>query len=237
VHIGTGNYNPKTSKLYTDLGLFSCQENLGADLTDLFNFLTGYSRQQTYRKLLVAPYTLRTSMEALIRREIDHAQAGGQGKIIAKMNSLVDAKIIRLLYEASQAGVEIDLIVRGICCLRPGIKGVSDNIRVISVIGQFLEHSRIFCFHNNDQPEYYIGSADWMTRNLDRRVEAVTPVEDPALMAELQDVLDIMLADNRQAWDMAPDGSFTQRRPAKGETERGTHAMVKAYMTKRDRDR
>ncbi len=237
VHIGTGNYNPKTSKLYTDLGLFSCQEDLGADLTDLFNFLTGYSRQQAYRQLLVAPYTLRSQMEALIRREIDHAQTGGQGKIIAKMNSLVDAKMIRLLYEASQAGVEIDLIVRGICCLRPGIKGVSDNIRVISVIGQFLEHSRIFCFHNNGQPEYYIGSADWMTRNLDRRVEAVTPVADPALMAELQDLLDIMLADNRQAWDMAPDGSFTQRRPAKGETERGTHAMVKAYMTNRDRDR
>lgn len=237
VHIGTGNYNPKTSKLYTDLGLLSCQTDLGADLTDLFNFLTGYSRQQGYRKLLVAPHSLRDRMESLIRREIDHARNGGTGKIIAKMNALVDVHMIRLLYEASQAGVSIDLIVRGICCLRPGLEGVSDNIRVISVIGQFLEHSRIFYFHNDDQPEYYIGSADWMTRNLDRRVEAVTPIEDPTLTRQLQDLLDIMLADNRQAWDMAPDGSFTQRRPAKGEAERGTHAMVKAYMTKRDRDR
>ncbi|MBE9111284.1 polyphosphate kinase 1 [Nodosilinea sp. LEGE 07298] len=235
VHIGTGNYNPKTSKLYTDLGLFSCRDDLGADLTDLFNFLTGYSRQKAYRKLLVAPLTLRDRTEALIRREIDLAQNGGQGKIVAKMNSLVDARIIRLLYEASQAGVEIDLIVRGICCLRPGMPGVSENIRVISVIGQFLEHSRIFCFHNSGQPEYYIGSADWMTRNLDRRVEAVVPIEDPSLIKELQTILDISLADNRQAWEMAADGTFSQRRPKPGEDERGTHAVLKAYALKRDR--
>ena len=234
VHIGTGNYNPKTSKLYTDLGLLSCRDDLGADLTDLFNFLTGYSRQKAYRKLLVAPLTLRDRMEALIRREIDHAKSGGQGKIVVKMNSLVDAGIIKLLYEASQAGVEIDLIVRGICCLRPGIPGVSENIRVISVIGQFLEHSRIFCFHNSNQPEYYIGSADWMTRNLDRRVEAVVPIEDPALVKELQTILDIMLADNRQAWEMAADGTFTQRRPQEGEAERGTHKTLMAYALKRD---
>jgi polyphosphate kinase len=236
VHIGTGNYNPKTSKLYTDLGLFSCREDLGADLTDLFNFLTGYSRQQDYRKLLVAPLTLRDRMEALIRREIDHAGQGRRGKIVAKMNSLVDAKMIKLLYEASQAGVEIDLIVRGICCLRPGIAGVSDNIRVVSIIGRFLEHSRIFCFYNNDQPEYYMGSADWMTRNLDRRVEAITPVEDPVLVAELQGILAIMLADNRQAWDLAADGTFTQRRPAEGEDERGTQATLMALALKRDRE-
>lgn len=234
VHIGTGNYNPKTSKLYTDLSLFSGRDDLGADLTDLFNFLTGYSRQKAYRKLLVAPYTLRDRMTALVRREIDHAKSGGQGKIIAKMNSLVDHAMIKLLYEASQAGVEIDLIVRGICCLRPGIPGVSDNIRVISVIGQFLEHSRIFCFHNNDQPEYYIGSADWMTRNLDRRVEAVVPIEDPALTIELQIILDTLLADNRQAWEMATEGTFTQRRPAAGEEVLGTHAVLKAYTLKRD---
>jgi polyphosphate kinase len=236
VHIGTGNYNPKTSNLYTDLGLLSCREELGADLTDLFNFLTGYSRQKAYRKLLVAPLTLRDRMEALIRREIDHARNGQQGKIVAKMNSLVDGKIIKLLYEASQAGVQIDLIVRGICCLRPGLPGVSDNIRVISVIGRFLEHSRIFAFHNNGQPEYYIGSADWMTRNLDRRVEAITPVEDPALAAELQRILDIMLADNRQAWDMTADGSFTQRCPAEGEEERGTQPILMALTLKRDRE-
>jgi len=238
VHIGTGNYNPKTSKLYTDLSLFSGREDLGADLTDLFNFLTGYSRQKAYRKLLVAPFTLRDRMVALIRREIDHAQNSGQsgvrGKIIAKMNSLVDASMIRLLYEASQAGVEIDLIVRGICCLRPGIPGVSDNIRVISVIGKFLEHSRIFCFHNSGQPEYYIGSADWMTRNLDRRVEAVVPIEDPSLVKELQTILDIMLADNRQAWDMDSDGTFTQRRPLADDEAQGTQTVLKAHTLKRD---
>lgn len=233
VHIGTGNYNPKTSKLYTDLGLFSGQEELGADLSDLFNFLTGYSRQKAYRKLLVAPLALRDRMEALIRREIDHAKSGGHGKIVAKMNSLVDGRIIRLLYEASQAGVEIDLIVRGICCLRPGMPGVSENIRVISVIGRFLEHSRIFCFHNSGKPEYYIGSADWMTRNLDRRVEAVVPIEDPKLIKELQNILDVLQADNRQAWEMAADGTFTQRRPVDDE-ERGTHATLMAYALKRD---
>jgi len=235
VHIGTGNYNPKTSKLYTDLGLLSCQEDLGADLTDLFNFLTGYSRQKAYRKLLVAPLTLRDLMEALIHREMENAESGKTGKIIAKMNSLVDGKMIKLLYQASQAGVEIDLIIRGICCLRPGIPGLSENIRVISVIGRFLEHSRIFYFHNNGKPEYFMGSADWMTRNLDRRVEAVTPVEAPKLVEELQDILDIMLADNRQAWDMDSEGVFTQRRPAKGEAERGTHKMLMEYYTKRVR--
>mgnify|MGYP006281432047 CR=1 FL=1 len=233
VHIGTGNYNPKTSKLYTDLGLLSCRDDLGADLTDLFNFLTGYSRQKAYRKLLVAPLTLRDRMEALIHREMENAESGKTGKIIAKMNSLVDGKMIKLLYKASQAGVEIDLIIRGICCLRPEIPGLSDNIRVISVIGRFLEHSRIFYFHNDGKPEYFMGSADWMTRNLDRRVEAITPVEAPKLTEELQDILDIMLADNRQAWDMDSEGVFTQRRPAKGEAERGTHNMLMKYYTKR----
>ena len=236
VHIGTGNYNPKTSALYTDLGLFSCREDLAADLTDLFNFLTGYSRQKAYRKILVAPLTLRDRMEALICREIDHAKQARPGKIVAKMNSLVDPKIIKLLYQASQAGVSIDLIVRGICCLRPGIAGVSDNIRVISVIGRFLEHSRIFCFHNNGPPEYDIGSADWMTRTLDRRVEAVTPVEEPALAAELQGILAILLVDNRQAWDMAPDGSFSQRQPGPEEAEQGTHVMLMRHTLQRDRD-
>ncbi|MEO1068312.1 MAG: polyphosphate kinase 1 [Cyanobacteria bacterium J06638_6] len=234
VHIGTGNYNPKTSKLYTDLGLLSCRDDLGADLTDLFNSLTGYSRQKAYRKLLVAPLTLRDRMETLIRREIDQVKGGGEGKIVAKMNSLVDARIIRLLYEASQAGVEIDLIVRGICCLRPGVPGVSENIRVISVIGRFLEHSRIFCFYNGGQPEYYIGSADWMRRNLDRRVEAIVPIEDPGLIQELQNILDTLLADNRQAWEMDAEGTFTQRRPEEGEEVRGTHETLMAHTLKRD---
>ncbi|MGY6216698.1 polyphosphate kinase 1 [Methylolobus aquaticus] len=226
VHIGTGNYNPKTAMLYTDLGLLSCREELGQDLTDLFNYLTGYSRQEHYRKLLVAPLTLRSGMEALIRREMEQARGGGEGRIVAKMNSLVDERMIRLLYEASQAGVQIDLIIRGICCLRPGVPGVSENIRVTSIIGRYLEHARIFRFHNAGQDEFYIGSADWMTRNLDRRVEAVTPIEDPALCQELRELLRIMLDDNRQAWDLGADGRYVQRRPADGEPERPTQALT-----------
>jgi polyphosphate kinase len=214
VHIGTGNYNPKTARLYTDLGLFSCREELGADLTDLFNYLTGYSRQRSYRQLLVAPVNMRDRMVALIRREIEHCQNGFPGRIVAKMNALVDPQIIATLYEASRAGVQIDLIIRGICCLRPGLKDVSENIRVISIVGRFLEHSRIFYFHNQGQEEIYIGSADWMPRNLDRRVEAITPVEDPGIAKDLQEILGIMLADNRQAWDLQPDGRYIQRRPA-----------------------
>lgn len=214
VHIGTGNYNPKTAGLYTDLGLLSCREELGADLTDLFNYLTGYSRQRSYRKLLVAPVNLRDRMVALIHREIEHCQNGRSGRIVAKMNALVDPQIIAKLYEASRAGVEIDLIIRGICCLRPGLPDVSENIRVISIVGRFLEHSRIFYFQNGGQEEVYIGSADWMSRNLNRRVEAITPVEDLNLTKDLQEILGIMLSDNRQAWELQSDGSYIQRRPS-----------------------
>ncbi len=234
VHIGTGNYNPKTSNLYTDLSLLSCRDDLGADLTDLFNFLTGYSRQTAYRKLLVAPLTLRQGMKALVRREMAQAAAGKPARIVAKMNSLVDPEMIALLYEASQAGVDIQLIIRGICCLRPGVPGLSDRIEVISIIGRFLEHSRIFVFHNGGKLEYYIGSADWMTRNLDRRVEAVTPIEDPALSQEIQAILDLMLADNRRAWDLKPDGTYVQRRPAPGEPERDTHELLMQRSRHRD---
>lgn len=213
VHIGTGNYNPKTARIYTDLGLLSCREDLGADLTDLFNFLTGYSRQRSYRKLLVAPVNLRDRMTTMIQREIEHCRQGNTGRIVAKMNSLVDPKIIATLYEASQAGVQIDLIVRGICCLRPGVVGVSDNIRVISIVGRFLEHSRIYYFYNQGNEQVYIGSADWMRRNLDRRVEAITPIEDPEIIKDLQEILAIMMADNRQAWELQPDGRYIQRQP------------------------
>ncbi|MBH8565400.1 polyphosphate kinase 1 [Nostoc sp. CENA67] len=213
VHIGTGNYNPKTARLYTDLGLFSCREELGADITDLFNFLTGYSRQKSYRELLVAPVNMRDRFLGLIYREIENVKNGFSGRIVAKMNSLVDPQIIATLYEASRAGVQIDLIVRGICCLRPGLKDISENIRIISIVGRFLEHSRIYYFHNNGQEEIYIGSADWMRRNLDRRVEVITPVKDPDIAKDLQEILGIMLADNRQAWDLQPDGSYIQRRP------------------------
>jgi polyphosphate kinase len=225
-HIGTGNYNPKTAKLYTDLGLLTCREDLGTDITDLFNFLTGYSRQQSYRKLLVAPVSLRKRMIEMIRREAEHCRNGGTGRIVAKMNALVDPQIIEALYEASRAGVKIDLIVRGMCCVRPGLGEVSENIRVISIIGRFLEHSRIFYFYNGGAEEVYIGSADWMTRNLSRRVEAVTPIDDPAIAKELQEILGIMLADNRQAWDLQSDGSYIQRRPTAEGQEQGTQAIL-----------
>ncbi|MCC0177011.1 polyphosphate kinase 1 [Waterburya agarophytonicola K14] len=223
VHIGTGNYNPKTAKIYTDLGLLSCNPELGADLTDLFNFLTGYSQQKSYRKLLVAPVSLRDRIIAMIKREIEHCRQGKTGRIVAKMNSLVDQEVIQTIYLASQAGVEIDLIVRGICCLRPGIPDFSDKIRVISIIGRFLEHSRIFYFHNNGDEEIYIGSADWMTRNLSRRVEAVTPIDSPEIFGDLQEILGVMLADNRKAWELQSDGTFVQRKPRKDEEVRNTH--------------
>ncbi|NJN88498.1 MAG: polyphosphate kinase 1 [Leptolyngbyaceae cyanobacterium SL_7_1] len=226
VHIGTGNYNSKTAKLYTDLGILSCHSDLGADLTDLFNYLTGYSRQHSYRKLLVAPVSLRDRMAAMIRREIDHCRSGNPGRIVAKMNSLVDPQMIKLLYEASQAGVEIDLLVRGICCLRPGVPGVSDTIRVMSIVGRYLEHSRIYHFYNQGDEEIYIGSADWMTRNLDRRVEAVTPIEDPAIAAQLKEILQLLLSDNRQAWDLHADGEYRRRYPATGEAVRSAQEIL-----------
>ncbi|MBE9041660.1 polyphosphate kinase 1 [Oscillatoriales cyanobacterium LEGE 11467] len=227
VHIGTGNYNPKTAKLYTDLGLFSCDDDLGADLTDLFNYLTGYSRQKSYRKLLVAPVNMRDRMLSLIRQEIERVEEGKEGRIVAKMNSLVDREMIATLYEASQAGVQIDLIVRGICCLRPGVAGVSENIRVISIVGRFLEHSRIFYFQNGGDERVYIGSADWMPRNLNRRVEAITPIESPELTQDLQEMLGVMLSDNRQAWELQSDGTYIQRRPP---NESSTQSSQKILM-------
>ncbi len=226
VHIGTGNYNPKTAKLYTDLGLLSCREDLGTDLTDLFNFLTGYSRQKSYRKLLVAPVNVRERFLNLIHREIDQAKKGKTGRVVAKMNSLVDPELILKLYEASQAGVSIDLIIRGICCLRPGVEGVSENIHVISLVGRFLEHSRIFYFYNGGEEEVYIGSADWMPRNLNRRVEAITPVEETELAKDLQEILGILLSDNRQAWDLQPDGQYVQRHPNQDASELSAHQIL-----------
>jgi polyphosphate kinase len=212
MHIGTGNYNSRTSSLYTDLGLLTANQDFGRDLVELFNYLTGFSKQQSFRKLLVAPVTLRKGMESLIRREIDHARAGRGGHIRAKMNALVDPAIIALLYEASQAGVQIELVIRGMCCLRPGMSGVSETISVYSVIGRFLEHSRLFWFANGGEPEHFIGSADWMPRNLDRRVEAVAPVEDPALKSQLDRLIQLYL-DDTSAWLMQSDGQFIQRQP------------------------
>jgi len=187
VHLSTGNYNTVTAQLYTDIGLLTCDEAIGEDCTDLFNYLTGYSAKIEYRKLFVAPVNLRDQLEQLIRREINHQKNGGRGHLIFKMNALVDRRVIQLLYEASQAGVQVDLLVRGICCLRPGVANISENIRVTSIVGRFLEHSRIFYFHNGGKEEVYLGSADMMPRNLNRRVELAFPVEDPKLVRYLRD--------------------------------------------------
>jgi polyphosphate kinase len=225
VHVSTGNYNSKTARLYTDIGLFTCNPQIGADSSDLFNSLTGVSRQKFYRRLIMAPANLRQRTIEMIERESAHARAGRGGRIIAKMNALVDPEVIAALYRASQAGVEIDLIVRGICCLLPGLRGVSDHIRVVSIIGRFLEHSRVVFFSNGGNPEYYIGSADWMPRNFDRRVETMAPIDDVAWHGRLQRVLETCLADNRQAWDLGADGTY-RRRVLDGDDERATHAAL-----------
>jgi polyphosphate kinase len=224
-HIGSGNYNSKTARTYTDIGLLTANPDIGADLTDLFNALTGFSRQSLYRKLVIAPGSMRKRFLRLIDRESKLAAAGRPTRIVAKMNALVDPELIEALYSASQAGVQVDLIVRGICCLRPRVPGVSDRIRVISIVGRFLEHSRIFYFSNGGKDEFYFGSADWMPRNFDRRVEAVTPVDDRALQQRLHSLLRICLADNRQAWELNADGSYVQLSPG-DEPEISTHDLL-----------
>ncbi len=217
VHLGTGNYNPTTARLYTDIGLLTSDEDIGADVTDLFNFLTGYSAKTDYRKLLVAPINLRARFEDLVRREIQHQKENRNGRIILKMNSLTDAKMIRLLYEASQAGVKIDLLVRGMCCLRPGFPQVSETTRVISIVGRFLEHSRIYYFHNGGDEVIYVGSADLMSRNLNRRVEVLFPIEDRRVVRHLRDrVLELYLQDNVKAREMLVDGTYSRKTPAPG---------------------
>jgi polyphosphate kinase len=211
-HLATGNYNPATARLYTDLGLFTCDEQIGADATDLFNYLTGYSHKKTFRKLLVAPLNLRQRMEEMIQREIDIQRQGGKGRLILKMNALEDGPVIKLLYQASQAGVAVDLIVRGACCLRPQAPGVSDNIHVRSVLGRFLEHSRIFYFRNNGAEECYLGSADLMPRNLNRRVEVLFPVTHPEMVKRLRDeVLHSYLHDDIGARHMNREGAYSSK--------------------------
>ncbi|SRR5579875_372068 len=211
VHLATGNYNPLTAHTYTDMGLFTGDEIIAADVSDLFNYLTGYSAKKDYRKLMVAPINLRDRMEELIRREIEHHRNGNPGRLIFKMNQLVDGPMVRLLYEASCAGVKIDLLVRGVCCLRPGIPGVSENIRVISIVGRFLEHSRVYYFRNGGNEEIYLGSADLMPRNLDHRVEVLFPVEDERLAHYLRyEVLEIYLADCAKSRHMRADGSYAR---------------------------
>jgi len=212
VHIGTGNYHEETAKLYSDLGLLTCDPGIGRDATEIFNYLTtGYKPSRAYKKILPAPKLLKPALLKKIRREIRRVSEGQKGLIQIKTNALEDVDITRALYEASQAGVHVDLIVRDSCRLRPRVAGVSDNIRVVSVVGRFLEHSRIYHFHNGGEEEYYIGSADCMTRNLVSRVEVLTPVEPPALQGELRTILDMLLNDQRSAWDMLPDGSYVQR--------------------------
>lgn len=220
VHIATGNYNPTTSRIYTDLGLLTSDAEIGADATDLFNFLTGYAYQDEFRQLLIAPINLRERMIELIRRETENVKAGKEARIIVKINSLTDDKIIRELYRASQAGVRIDLIIRGICALRPQVAGLSENIRVISVVGRFLEHSRIFYFANDGNEEIYIGSADWMHRNLDRRVEAVVPIKDASLRQYLkEEILAAYLQDNVNASLLQADGTYEKINVTEGEIE------------------
>jgi polyphosphate kinase len=231
VHMGTGNYNPLTARMYTDLSLFTCDEQIGADATDLFNYLTGYSAKTDFRKLLVAPVSLRRRMEGMILREIEIAKQGGNGHLIFKMNALEDPEMIKLLYRASQAGVQVDLLVRGLCCLRPGIPGVSERIRVMSVIGRFLEHTRIYYFRNGGREEIYLGSADLMLRNLNHRIEIVFPVESPALVQRLRkEILEVYLTDTVNAYQAHSDGSYT--RPPRSETASGVDSQQRC-MTRR----
>ncbi|HEX2981681.1 MAG TPA: polyphosphate kinase 1 [Anaerolineaceae bacterium] len=221
VHMATGNYNHVTAQLYEDIGLFTCDDAVGADATDLFNYLTGYSLKQDYRKLLVAPLNLRQRLEVLVRREIEHQQRGEAGHLIFKANALVDQPMAELLYEASLAGVRVDLIIRGTCCLRPGVPGLSENIRVLSILGRFLEHSRIYYFRNAGRPEVLLGSADLMPRNLNQRVEVLFPVEDPRLIQHIhEDILRVYLSDNLKAREMQPDGTYRRLIPAPGESAR-----------------
>lgn len=232
VHMSTGNYNAITANIYTDMGFFTCKPEFGADASDLFNALTGYSKKLDYKKILVAPYNLRRRFAALIEREIKWANKGTPARLIFKMNSLIDPDFIRQLYRASQAGVQVELLVRGICGLRPGIPHLSDNIKVVSVVGRFLEHSRIYYFHNGNNPDIYLGSADLMPRNLDRRIETLFPIEDLTLKQELMNVLEISLADNVQARVLRPDGSYVRLSPGSNEKPRNSQVELMA-RTKR----
>jgi polyphosphate kinase len=225
VHVGTGNYHSGTARVYEDLGLLSCDSELGGDVAAVFNELTGSTTRNEYRHLLVAPHTMRPRFIELIRREAKHAADGRRCGIRAKMNQLQDAEIIRELYRASIEGVPISLNIRGLCCLRPGVSGLSENIRVFSVLGRFLEHGRIYGFENDGSPEYFIGSADWMKRNLDRRVETISPLTEPTVIAEIEEILTVAENDNHSAWDLQSDGSYSRRRPEQGEEARSSQQV------------
>jgi polyphosphate kinase len=236
VHIGTGNYNPSTARLYTDLGLFTADERLVDDVTEVFNGLTGYSSRRSYHSLLVAPGGLRQGFRALVEREMAHAAEGRPAGIIIKNNAVADPAMIRTLYKASQAGITIDMIVRGVCCLRPGIPGISDRIRVRSIVGRFLEHSRIYSFENGGEPEVYIGSADLMERNLDRRVEVLCPIADPDLRQHLRDVvLGALAADTERAWTLQTDGTYVRIPPVPGTPAVDSQTLLLAHYTAGER--
>jgi polyphosphate kinase len=227
VHVATGNYNASTARIYEDFGYLTAREDIGADISDLFNVLTGFAHQDEYRSIWVAPGSLRNHLLAAIDREIEAHRRTGNGRLVFKVNSLVDRASMEALYRASRAGVKIDLIVRGACCLRPGVPGWSDNIRVISLIGRFLEHSRIYYFGNGGQDEVYLGSADLMERNLDRRVEVVFPVEDRQWAEELRDeILPAYFRDATNAWELGQDGAYRRIEPPPGETRFDVHAWL-----------
>ncbi len=229
VHVGTGNYHTGTARVYEDLGLLTCDAEICEDVATVFNVLTGAIPHPAYRKLIVAPEHMRDRFTALIRREAEHARAGRPSGIRAKMNQLQDQRMIDELYLAGRAGVHITLHVRGLCCLRPGVPGLSETIRVVAVVGRFLEHSRIFEFKNGGDAEYYIGSADWMRRNLDKRVETITPVEDEGIKRELRGILDVYDTDNSSAWDCGPDGVYIRRKPGDGETPRAVQSCFMRF--------
>lgn len=234
VHVGTGNYHTGTARMYEDLGLLTADPVLCRDVTALFNQLTGALGPRSFAKLIVAPQEMRARFVQLIRREAAHARAGRPSGIRAKMNQLQDQELIRELYEAGRAGVPISLDVRGLCCLRPGVPGLSENIQVFSVVGRFLEHARVYEFRNGGDVEYFIGSADWMKRNLDRRVESVAPVTDPALGRQLERILDVFDSDNHSRWDCRPDGTYVRRRPAPGEPRRDSQEVFLAMAEHED---
>jgi polyphosphate kinase len=231
-HLGTGNYHPRTARIYTDLSLFTTNVELTEELATLFNTLTGLASYPGFKKLMVAPFDLGRRVRELIEHERDHARAGREGRIIVKINSLVDETIIKALYDASCAGVKIDLIIRGICCLRPGIPGVSENIRVISIVGRFLEHSRIYYFANDGDPKVYLASADWMPRNFYRRVEIAFPIESPKLRDEIVNViLPAFLNDRVKARELLPDGTYMRLKPRPG----GAHSQAQLFFRERSR--
>ena len=234
VHIGTGNYHATTARMYEDVGLFTADPEITADVADLFNYVTGFGRPNAFRKLLVAPFGLRKQLVELIREVADAAANGKHARIRIKVNNLTDPAMVEELYKASQAGAEIDLIVRAVCTLRPGVEGMSERIRVRSILGRFLEHSRLFCFEAGDRKTYLLGSADLMARNLDHRIEVVVPVEAAHVRAEIESIFKALLADNSQAWELAGDGTWTRVMPAGGDRRRPAQTV---FMRRRDRAR